>query len=229
MPTRRPRVVHTYGTVCKVELIIYPNSSYTGIFQSGGIGLARLSMAKLTRKSFIQGLALKIFIDGNPSQNLHVLSSPDGQYPDRNYFAKSAILRSFRNIIPQATSEDPGTVAAATAFAASLNKLPGKIEDNPESVNVVTLVDLRLQPQRVAFLPGHATAVNGLTYSKLFFFPDPKNTIRLWSIKYLTCLAVFGSAQGHRAEIISLDVDIFGAYIVSGSCDSTIKMWNPNT
>ena len=52
------------------------------------------------------------------------------------------------------------------------------------------------------------------------------HTIRLWSIKYLTCLAVFGGAQGHKAEIISLDVDIFGSYIVSGSYDSTIKIWN---
>ncbi|OWA50894.1 putative Polycomb protein EED [Hypsibius exemplaris] len=97
------------------------------------------------------------------------------------------------------------------------------------STGVIRIVDLALMPQRTAFLRGHATAVNELRYCPThpaFLLSCSKDqTMRLWSIKYLQCLAVFGGAQGHKAEIISMDVDSTGSYLVSGSYDSCIKIW----
>lgn len=47
----------------------------TGIFQNGGIGLARLSLARQHIPSFTPGMAVKVFVDKHPSLNFHVGSS----------------------------------------------------------------------------------------------------------------------------------------------------------
>ena len=44
----------------------------TGIFQSGGIGLARLSLARYGVASFTPGMAVKVFVKDQPSLNFHV-------------------------------------------------------------------------------------------------------------------------------------------------------------
>ena len=93
----RVKFIHTYGTIAKVAFRATENRPYTGIYR-GGVGLVRLSLAgPPSALGFTPGMALKFFIDGHPSVNLHVMNSVNGQGDDHNFFAKS-----FSNIIPKA-------------------------------------------------------------------------------------------------------------------------------
>ena len=96
MPEGREKLIHPFGAVGKVELVAEAGHPWTGLFRSGAIGLARLSLAGPPRygKSFTPGLAVKLLVDGRASVNLHVMHALEGQVA-WNYFE-----REFSNIIP---------------------------------------------------------------------------------------------------------------------------------
>ena len=94
----RPKIIHPWGTAVKIEFV--PNKEaleyLTGIYQ-GAIGLARLSLAGDPSKiDYTPGMALKFFMDGQPSVNLHVMNSLDGQGDNQNFFEYE-----FSNILPK--------------------------------------------------------------------------------------------------------------------------------
>ena len=88
----RQRVIHSLGTIAKVELKPQATSShpFTGIFEGASHGIIRLSLAGEISaiKSFTPGFALKFLRDGLPSVNLVAMPSVDGQGDDYNFFAK---------------------------------------------------------------------------------------------------------------------------------------------
>lgn len=97
---------HSFGSVAKVRFIIYKKTQYTGLFERnllGVPGIARLSLATPSG-DFTPGMGLKLLVDGQPSQNIMVMHSLDGQGSDTNFFAndfsnkveqpKSLLLRS---------------------------------------------------------------------------------------------------------------------------------------
>ncbi|XP_055331025.1 uncharacterized protein LOC129583293 [Paramacrobiotus metropolitanus] len=101
----RQKLIHSFGSVAKVELVITPEASlkYSGIFQSGGNGIARLSLAApandLPGFDYTPGMALKFYRDGQESANIIAMFSVDGQGKDFNFFAKN-----FSNFIPNGKS-----------------------------------------------------------------------------------------------------------------------------
>lgn len=54
-------------------------------------------------------------------------------------------------------------------------------------------------------------------------------TVRLWNISTRVVVAVFGGAEGHRAEVLHGDVSLTGDCMLSASMDHTIKMWRLDT
>jgi len=78
-------------------------------------GIARLSLAK-EPPSYTPGMALKLLVDGRPSENILVMHSLDGQGENYNFFAKS-----FSNIIANPTS--PLLKAIAIAFRKAIQKM----------------------------------------------------------------------------------------------------------
>jgi hypothetical protein len=127
MPVGRTKLIHTYGSVAKVELRITNNSSrFTGIFKSGGVGLARLSLGVSDDTKFFPGLALKILVDQKPSRNFHAIRAQGSQGSDRNFFAGT-----LTNILDEPTSFSE--MILGKAFALTLWLLPGGNEDRPES------------------------------------------------------------------------------------------------
>jgi hypothetical protein len=64
-----------------------PAHPYTGFFKTGGLGIARLSLAT-DEKTFIPGIALKLLVDGKPSVNIHAIPSFDGQ-TGRDFFERA--------------------------------------------------------------------------------------------------------------------------------------------
>lgn len=96
MPQGRAKIIHPFGVTAPIEWIAFENE-YSGIFQSGGVGFARLSIAgDPTLLGFVPGMALKILVKENPSVNLQVMYSLDGQGENTNFFENS-----FTNNIPK--------------------------------------------------------------------------------------------------------------------------------
>ncbi|OWA54103.1 hypothetical protein BV898_18520 [Hypsibius exemplaris] len=161
MPTGRTKLIHVYGSTAQVELKIFDNSTYTGIFKSGGIGLARLSLAKEDYENYTPGMGLKILIDGQQSQNLQVMWSVDGQGTNKNFFHNT-----FSNIIPPPQSF--ALKVLSKAFDGAIEMLPGTTQDRPESNHNLPLyeqasvtrdgqpVEKVVAPYQVNFIPNPA-------------------------------------------------------------------------
>lgn len=89
LPEGRVKILHPNGSVGKIALIPTNAHPFTGIYKSGAIGFARLSLgmpASVT--SYVPGMAIKFLIDKHPSLNLHVMNALEGQEWNWNFFAK---------------------------------------------------------------------------------------------------------------------------------------------
>lgn len=99
MPKGRRKFIHPFGSVVKIKWQSKAGKHlFTGIFSgpSEALGLARLSLAGPPAAiGFTPGIALKIFLDGQPSLNLMAMHSLAGQGKDTNFFG-----RNFSTILP---------------------------------------------------------------------------------------------------------------------------------
>lgn len=165
MPGRREKVIHTYGTVAPVVFEPSPDSPFSGVFSGAPVpGLARLSLAGPPLIiGYTPGMALKLFVDGKPSVNMHVMNSVNGQGMNWNFFD-----RDFSNIIPQPkglmlnllairfalTAKDPTKLSLKDAASVEANgavpssiKTPYQVRFAPikrnVSINSGTAVDFR--------------------------------------------------------------------------------------
>lgn len=89
IPAGRVKIIHANGAVGKIFFKPASGHPFTGIYQSGGIGLVRLSVATApSDTSFIPGMAIKMLISNHASINLHVMNALEGQAGNWNFFAK---------------------------------------------------------------------------------------------------------------------------------------------
>ncbi len=89
VPEDRIKIIHANGSSAKISFVPASGHPFTGIYQSGGMGIARLSLATTpTDTSFIPGMAIKFLLPDNASLNLHVMNQLSGQGKDWNFFAK---------------------------------------------------------------------------------------------------------------------------------------------
>lgn len=96
IPEGREKIIHAYGSVAKAYLRITHDTPYTGLFK-GASGLMRMSLASSPDSiGFTPGMALKLFIDQQPSANVQVMQSVDGQGENHNFFE-----HTFTNILPE--------------------------------------------------------------------------------------------------------------------------------
>ena len=97
LPKNRERLIHPNGAVAKVEWVADAGVQMSGIFQTGAVGLVRLSLAgnPHATRTYVPGMGLKLFVDGHPSVNLQVMHSLMGQGKDQNFFKEN-----FSNVIP---------------------------------------------------------------------------------------------------------------------------------
>lgn len=90
IPEGRPKFIHTFGSVVQFELEPKGDHPFTGMYQKGASGIARLSLAASPDSiAYTPGMALKFLIDGQASRNIVVMNSLEGQGQDRNFFAKN--------------------------------------------------------------------------------------------------------------------------------------------
>jgi hypothetical protein len=91
------KLVHAWGAEARFRFVSSKSArGYTGIYESGSdCVIGRLSMAtKPTESTTVPALALKFFVSGHTSENLHIMNSTSGQ-KSHNFFEMP-----FSNIIP---------------------------------------------------------------------------------------------------------------------------------
>jgi hypothetical protein len=79
----RDKLFHPFGSAAMVRFEPVPGSGYTGLFASGAPGIARLSLATPPKGGFVPGLALKLLVDGRPSQNIEAIHGLEGEAEPR--------------------------------------------------------------------------------------------------------------------------------------------------
>jgi len=102
-PQNWKKAIHAHGSVAKIKFLPTANTPFTGLFKGADHGLLRLSVtADPADRGFAPGLAIKFFVDSNPSENFSALVSLTGQDKNYNLFANE-----FSNIVPVVNSLGP--------------------------------------------------------------------------------------------------------------------------
>jgi len=102
-PRKWKKAIHAHGSVAKIKFVPAANTPFTGLFKGADSGLLRLSVtADPADRGFAPGLALKLFVDGKPSENFSALVSLSGQGNNYNFFANE-----LSNIVAEEKSLGP--------------------------------------------------------------------------------------------------------------------------
>lgn len=87
-PAGHEKPIHPHGAMAKVRFDAVSGNPYTGVFQQADHGLLRLSLTgDPADRGYAPGLALKLFVDGQPSRNVSALYTLSGQGDNYNFFA----------------------------------------------------------------------------------------------------------------------------------------------
>ncbi len=89
---------------------------------------------------------------------------------------------------------------------------------------------VNLATHELGALKGHGDYVNELRTHPLddgmVFSASRDLSLRLWNVRTMTMIAIFGGEKGHRDDIVSMDIHLLGNCMVSSSIDTSIKIWN---
>ncbi|PSB24113.1 hypothetical protein [Stenomitos frigidus] len=95
-PRHWKKAIHAHASVAEIRFVPAAETPFTGLFRGADYGLLRLSLTgNPADRGFAPGLAVKFFLDGQPSANFSALVSLDGQGKNYNFFANE-----FSNIVP---------------------------------------------------------------------------------------------------------------------------------
>jgi hypothetical protein len=120
MPAGREKATHQFGTVAKVEFEARGSGrGYTGIFNTGALGILRLALAKANpaaggHLAYIPNLSLKMLRDGQMDSNILAMHSIEGSGKETNFLA-----HSFSNF------PGPGISLSLRVFSGSLEHALG--------------------------------------------------------------------------------------------------------
>ena len=118
MPSGRPKLIHSVGTVAKAVFESAPGSTYTGLFQGSNYMIIRTSVATPPKGNKIApGVAIKLFRDGLPSANFVAMWALDGQ-DEFNFFK-----HDFSNHVP--VSNISAVLQVAKKKFESVSQWPG--------------------------------------------------------------------------------------------------------
>lgn len=140
----RTKLFHPFGSVATVVYEPIDGHPFTGLFATGGEGLARLSLAT-DADAYVPGIALKLFVQGEPSVNVHAIPSFEPQ-ASRDFFERAP-----SNEIP------PPTALAIKLFSKLAQKVADPLRRPVDHVAAVlpdgTPVAAPVAPRRIHFRP----------------------------------------------------------------------------
>ncbi len=159
LPGGRQKIIHSHGSVAKIDIEIDDTSPFSGIYAPGeSCGLARLSLAGAESSlGYTPGMGLKIFLDNKASVNFHVMHSLNGQGKNRNFFANT-----FTNWLPQPKGFILNSIALGIAVTGrELNRLPivhgARVTRDGKQVSIIK------SPKQIAFVPLQSTAISAVS------------------------------------------------------------------
>lgn len=155
LPKGRVKILHPNGSVGKIVFVPDTNHPFTGLYQSGAIGLARLSLGTTpSDTSFIPGIAIKFLLPNHASLNLHAIYSLEGQGGNWNFFENS-----FSNKIARPTQWILKAIEQIFEWTHSpSNKLP--VWHLASFNNLGEAIEQPISPTRIYFRPSES--VRGL-------------------------------------------------------------------
>jgi hypothetical protein len=154
---KRRKIFHSYGATAKVRYVPVRRGivgalaqgqpapgDYTGVFETGAVGVARLSLGlgEHPLAPWIPGIAVKLFVDGEPSVNIHALPR-DGAQTNKDFMAAThstkldptpldGLLRfASRGADPSHRKTDHVAAVEADGTLVSQPKSPFKLELRP--------------------------------------------------------------------------------------------------
>ena len=145
VPENWDKPIHSKGALAKIRLEVAPETRYTGFYgQSSQCALMRLSLTnnphqKQTfggkERGVAPGIAIKFFINGQPSQDISLLTSLTGQEDNYNFFASP-----FSNVVAPGKKLDTKVVHYLFRTASKF----------PERLSVANLSEWTPQGERVS-------------------------------------------------------------------------------
>ena len=93
---------------------------------------------------------------------------------------------------------------------------------------IIKIIDCKTCTLKGA-LVGHGNHVNELCVhpkdTNLIFSASRDESLRMWNVKTRVCVAIFAGDQGHRDQVLSVDIHMSGNSLASASMDNCIKIW----
>ena len=79
-------------------------------------------------------------------------------------------------------------------------------------------------------LLGHGDSVNDLKFHsckpEILFSASKDHSIRIWNIQTVVCIAILAGMEGHRDEVLAIDINHMGNLLVSCGIDHAVKIWD---
>ncbi len=173
MPAGRKKLIHTYGSVALVEFRANPSTNLTGIFHTGALGVARLSIATTDQSKFAPGMGLKFLVNGKESENIISMYSLDGQGSEHNFFRNN-----FSNVINPPSQPGIPERALVAAFQNALHERCERVgsDKTPES-------ELNLPLHEVAMIDrdGNSNRRGAISPFQIYFVPTREAKISIQS------------------------------------------------
>lgn len=100
------------------------------------------------------------------------------------------------------------------------------VAGNRGIIKIFNCIDYKME----SVLIGHGNSINEIKVHPiedyLLFSASKDKSIRLWNIRTSVCIAILAGDDGHKNEVLSLDVHMLGNCLATSSMDTSVKIWN---